>query len=334
MRACVVGAGMMGRNHVRVLGEMAGVELVAVADQDPANLHRVLRGREARGYTDHLELLAAEQVELTVVAVPTRSHEEVVEAALVAGSHVLVENPVAEDLDGAERMGKLADEAGLLVSVGHVERFNPAVLELRRRLAAGELGAVFQVTARRTGPFPSRVRDVGVVKDLAAHDVDVVHFALDSPFEFLFAQVARHVHTCHEDLVSAVGRLRNGAITVFDVSWLTPTKVRELTVVGEGGMFVADYLRQDLTLYRNGHHDDQLGPLSNFTGVSEGDMVRYAVERREPLRAELEAMTAAIRTAGPPPVPIREAAESLVVIDSMLRSADLDQPVRPAVGAR
>lgn len=321
---------MMGKNHIRVLGEMPSVELVAVADQDDATLQRVLRGRSTRGYRHYAELLETEDVELTVVAVPTRSHEEVACAALNAGSHVLVEKPVAETIDGAERMKKLSLENDLLVSVGHVERFNPAVLELRRRLAAGDLGSIFQVVARRTGPFPPRVRDVGVVKDLAAHDVDVVRFALDSPFEFLFAQVARHVHTSHEDLVSAVGRLRNGTITVFDISWLTPTKVRELTIIGEGGMFVADYLRQDLTLFRNGHQDEQLGPLTNFTGVSEGDMVRYAIERREPLRAELEAVTAAVRTGGPAPVPIDDAVESLLVIDCMLRSADLNMPLRPA----
>jgi predicted dehydrogenase len=319
----------MGRNHIRLLAELPGVELVAVAEESRRVREAALRGRSVRGYATCCDLFSEESVDVAVVAVPTRAHEEVACIAIGAGCHVLVEKPVADSITAAQRMQDAAAAAGLIISVGLVERFNPAVIELGRRIASGELGQVFQVMARRTGPFPPRVRDVGVVRDLATHDLDIVRFTIGSPFEFIFAQVARHVHTEHEDLVTAIGRLDNGVIAVFDVNWLTPTKVRELTVLAEGGMFLVDYLRQDLTKFRNGDVKADLGPLSALRGVSEGDMVRFAIDRVEPLRAELAAFVEAVRSGGAPPVPVGEAIESLALVDATLKSADLGLPVVP-----
>ena len=140
------------------------------------------------------------------------------------------------------------------LTVGHIERFNPAVVELQARLRAGELGRVFQVHARRVGPFPERVRDVGVVLDLAPHDIDVMRFLLDSEVARVQAETEQRINTEHEDMLAGVLRFANGVVGVLDINWLTPTKIRELSVLGERGMFVVDYLARELTFYENAHH--------------------------------------------------------------------------------
>lgn len=312
LRAGVVGLGMMGRNHVRVWDEqIPDVELVAVADPDADAVRRATQGRAMHGYADVGEMLAAESLDLLSVVAPTSLHLEVTLAALGAGVHVLVEKPIAVDRAEAERMIAAAHDARRLLTVGHIERFNPAIRELRRRLSAGELGRVFEVNATRLGPFPARIRDVGVVVDLAPHDLDVMRFLLGSEPVRLFAETEQRIHTEHEDLFVGVMKFANGAVGVLDINWLTPTKKRTLSVTGERGMYVADYISQDLVFYAN--------PAD--ASVAEGEMVRRHVERREPLVVELEAFARAVRDGGPPPVDPHEAMVALLLARTMVDAA-------------
>lgn len=327
LRVCVAGAGVMGVHHVVALGSMDDVVVTGVADSSEKRLQQAARGRSLTPYGDIEQMLEAETPDFVIVAVPTNQHEAVALQALDRGAHVLVEKPVASDVGSARRIQKKADDNGLLVSVGHVERFNPAVVALKRAIADGDIGEVFQVSARRTGPFPPRVADVGVIKDLATHDLDVISFVFDCTFDFVFAQQARHLHSTHEDLASVIGRLANGAIAVLDVNWLTPSKVRELRIIGEGGMYVVDYLRQDLTLFRNGGLEPGFDALAEFAGVSEGQVLRHVVARREPLLVELEAFVQAVRSGGPAPVSVEQGIEALLVADAILDSAERGERV-------
>ncbi|HET6379516.1 MAG TPA: Gfo/Idh/MocA family oxidoreductase [candidate division Zixibacteria bacterium] len=312
LRAGVVGLGMMGRNHVRVWDEaVEGVELVAVADPSPEALRRATHGRSLAGYADAAEMFAAERLDLVSVVAPTSLHRPIVEAALEAGIHVLVEKPIAATREEAEAMIEAARRAGRLLTVGHIERFNPAIRELRRRLADGELGRVFEISATRLGPFPARIRDVGVVVDLAPHDIDVMRFLLDADPVRLYAETEQRIHTEHEDLFVGVMKFANGAVGVLDINWLTPTKKRTLSVTGERGMYVADYIAQDLVFYAN--------PAD--ASVAEGEMVRRHVERREPLAVELEAFARAVRQGGPPPVDPHEAMVALLLARAMVEAA-------------
>ena len=328
LKACVVGAGEMGSHHINALSAMEGVALAGVSDGDEDRLRRAGRGRSFICYDDVARMLDELRPDFVIVSVPTDQHEAVALQCLEGGAHALVEKPVAENIESALRMQARAVDKGLLLTVGHIERFNPAVIALRQKLSEGVVGKVFQVVARRTGPFPPRVRDVGAIKDLATHDLDVIRFVFDSPFEFVFAQLARHLHSTHEDLASIVGRLENGAIASLDVNWLTPTKIRELRVVGEGGMYLVNYLRQDLTLYRNGELEPGFDAIATFAGVSEGEVVRHPIPRKEPLVAELEAFSQAILSGGPAPVPVSEAIEALRLAEAILGSAERNEPVR------
>lgn len=313
LRAGVIGLGSMGRNHVRVWGDdIRGVELVAVADPRAEAVRLASRGRSVRGYAEAATMLAEEELDLVSVVAPTSMHHELTLAALDAGAHVLVEKPIAATRAEAEAMMAAAAAGRRLLTVGHIERFNPAIVELRRRLQAGELGRIFQVRATRLGPFPDRIRDVGVVLDLAPHDLDVMRFLLGSDPVRIYAETEQRIHTDHEDLFVGVLKFGNGAVGLLDINWLTPTKQRTLSVTGEGGMYVADYLTQDLMFHAN--------PADG--SVEEGRSELRAIARREPLVAELEAFAAAVRHGGPPPVDPREALIALQLARALVEAAN------------
>lgn len=341
LRVAVVGLGMMGRNHLRVWeGAVDGVEVVAVADPDPGALARATAGRHVRGYEDAERMFAEEQLDLVSVVAPTSLHLPVTLAALRAGANVLVEKPIAATREEAVEMIAAADAAGRMLTVGHIERFNPAIRELRRRLAANELGRIFQITATRLGPFPARIRDVGVVVDLAPHDLDVMRYLIGSEPIRLYAETERRIHTEHEDLFNGIMKFENGVVGILDINWLTPTKKRTLTVTGERGMYLVDYITQDLVFYANPDapqtwvDPDAAERGAAVASVSEGEMTRRVIQRREPLAVELDEFARAVREGGPPPVEPRDAMIALLLARMMVESASTGQVVAgPALQA-
>jgi UDP-N-acetylglucosamine 3-dehydrogenase len=322
MRAAVIGVGAIGRNHARLYNEIEGVELVAVADSDAAAAARVGGQLHTRHYGDYRAMLEQEQLEAVSVAVPTMLHHQVALDCLAARLNVLVEKPIAATVAEGEAMIAAANKAGVKFTVGHIERFNPAIIELKRRLDAGEIGRVFQVHARRLGPFPARIRDVGVVIDLAIHDVDIMRYLIGSEVQRVYAETAQNLNTAHEDLLSGLLRFEGGTIGVLDINWLTPTKVRELMVTGEKGMFLASYLTQDLYYYENDYINAEWDTISNITGVSEGKMVRLRIDRKEPLRVELESFIRCIATDTAPVVSGADGLRALEVVQKIVEAGE------------
>jgi predicted dehydrogenase len=180
------------------------------------------------------------------------------------------------------------EAAGLTAGVGHIERFNPALQELRRRLEAGELGEVYQVVTRRQGPFPNRISDVGVVQDLATHDIDLTGWVTGQEYRSVASRTVCKSGRPHEDMVAVVGSLADGTMVSHLVNWLSPLKERFIAVTGTRGCFVADTLTADLTFHANGAVDTEWEALHSFRGTTEGDTIRYALAKREPLLVEHE----------------------------------------------
>jgi predicted dehydrogenase len=234
------------------------------------------------------------QPDLVVVVVPTILHFEVASYVLDRGINVLVEKPMTDTIEEALALIELAQMRGVKLAVGHVERFNPAVIEVKRRLVAGQLGQIFHLLARRLGPFPPRIRDVGVTLDLATHDIDIMRYLVDAEVERVYAETQRRVHNTYEDLLLGVLRFSNSAIGMLDVNWLTPTKVRELSITGEKGMYLLNYLTQDVYFYENDYTTTTWDTLRTLTGVSEGTMTRLKVQKAEPLRLEYENVITAL----------------------------------------
>jgi predicted dehydrogenase len=313
----------MGRNHARVLHDLAGVELVGVADSNLDAACQVAGAHATRGYVSLEELLAKEKPEAVTIAVPTENHHAAVMEALASGCHVLVEKPIAATLAQADELVAAARSASRVLAVGHIERYNPAVLELKRRLDDGQLGRVYQFDAQRLGPFPQRIRDVGVVIDLATHDLDLMRFLTGSEIVRVYAETRRKVHTTREDMVSGLLRIADGSVGLLQINWLTPTKIRQMTVTGERGMFRADYLTQDLFFHENAEAaDHNWEQITMLRGVSEGSMVKYVVQKREPLQSELAAFIKAV--AGEPAgiVSGEDGSEALRLALAMIESGD------------
>lgn len=329
MKAAVIGAGVMGSHHARVYAEMENLELCAIADPDATAAHKVAKRYRSPVYADYRELLDTEQIDLASIAVPTRLHKEIACEVMSRGIHVLVEKPLALSLEEGQDIIDAAERFGVKLAVGHIERFNPAVVEIKRRLEAQELGRIFQLHARRLSPFPGRVQDVGVILDLATHDIDVMRYLLNCDVERVFAETERKAHFSREDLVSALLRFSNGAIGVLDVNWLTPTKVRQLAVLGERGMFLADYLTQDVYWYKNRPASEGWETLTVFRGAWEGDMVKLHFHKKEPLRAELESFVAAVIEDRQPAVSGEDGLAAMALSMTLMESGEKCMPLAP-----
>lgn len=327
LRAGLVGLGMMGRHHARILSSLDGVDLVAVSDPmgDP---HGVAGGRDVLKSVDDLIKTG---VDYAMVAAPTAYHEELALKLADAGVHALIEKPLAVDTPAAQRITDAFAKAGLVGAVGHIERYNPALQQLRARLDNGDLGDVYQITTRRQGPFPARIADVGVIKDLATHDIDLTAWVSRSAYVSVSARTAHKSGRPHEDMVAAVCDLANGIITNHLVNWLTPFKERLTIVTGERGALVADTLTADLTFYANASVATEWDSVAAFRGVSEGDVIRYAFAKPEPLRVEHESFRDAVL--GKPGatdriVTMEQGLATVAVASAMLESAQRKETIK------
>jgi predicted dehydrogenase len=288
LRAGVIGLGMMGRHHSRVLSSLDGVELVG--HYDPSDdMPAQLSGRPVHRERDALLDLG---VDYCVIAVPTVYHLEVGRELASRGIHALIEKPVASDAPSSRELVDLF--ADLVGGVGHIERYNPAIRAMRQKLEEGVLGTIYQIATRRQGPFPGRIADVGVIKDLATHDIDLTAWVSQQSYVSINARTTHRSGRPHEDMLISVGTLSGGTIVSHTVNWLSPFKERTTIVIGEKGALVADTLTADLTYYENGLTHSDWASVSAFRGVSEGDIVRFALVKKEPLLAEHEAFRDAV----------------------------------------
>lgn len=293
-RALVVGLGVMGGYHLRVLGQIDGVEVVGGVDSSEE------RRAAARfpAFATIGEALRELKPDFACIAAPAAALPALAGEVLDAGLPVMVEKPTAADEADALALVEQARAAGLLLAVGHVERCNPAVIALKEKLDAGAIGSIYQLHARRLSPFPDRDSMLGVTLDLATHDIDVMRYLTGSEVARVFAETEQRLHDRAEDLIASTLRFDNGTTGLLEVNWLTPTKVRELTVTGERGTFVLNYLTQELSHYSHPTQSNEWDALRSMRGGGEGDMVRYALQRREPLRVQWEAFLAALDSGG------------------------------------
>jgi len=322
LKAAVIGVGSMGQHHARIYAELPGVELVGIADTDVAKCERLAHRYRLRSFADYHELLEETRPDAVSIAVPTSLHYKVALAAIERGVHVLIEKPIARTVDEAERLIIAAEQARVRLAVGHVERFNPVVIELKRRLAQGELGRILNFRAYRLGPLPMQIGDVGVVIDLATHDLDLMRYLTGSEITRLYAEVQHVLHLSLEDMLTGVLKFANGATGTLELSWLTPTKIRELYLTGERGMFLASLLSQDLFFFENGQFTDEGWPnLQILRGVGEGSMVRFRIQKQEPLRKELEDFVEAVRQTRSPTVKGEDGLIALKLAEDLIRSS-------------
>lgn len=284
LRAGLIGLGRMGRHHARVLRTLDGVRLVGALDPQ-GDLFRAADGIPLAADLDALIRIG---LDYAVLACPTLLHEPLGLVLAAAGIPTLIEKPLAGDPAAARRLADAFHSSGTPAAVGYIERFNPALIALRQRVQRGQLGDVFSVATNRTGPYPIRVTDVGVIHDLATHDLDLTAWLTNSHYTSISARTAYRSGRPNEDLLAAVGQLADGTITHHQVNWLSSLKSRTTTVTGDQGTLVADTLTSELTYWANNPEALQAAPPT-FRRATEGDTTHFALPQHDPLTSEHEA---------------------------------------------
>jgi len=325
LRLGLVGLGSMGRNHLRVISQHPDTILASVADPDPAALEAAVAGTGARGFADPLAMISQEELDGVVLAAPTTIHLALALAAIERGLSVLVEKPLAATVEDGLAIMAAARNRKVRVQVGHVERYNPAVLEMGRLLRAGWLSTIFAVTSRRAGPFPARIRDVGVTVDLGTHDVDMLSWIAGERPVRVYAETAQRLHASHEDLTFGLMHFPSGAIGFLDVDWLTPAKRRSLVALGEEGMFELDYLTQKLTFTRSNVERPQM--IGGYATTFTGDVADIPVQSIEPLRAQLDEFVRVLRTGERPYVDGEDGLWAVAIANALLTAASERRPI-------
>lgn len=297
----VIGVGRMGTNHARVLSELEGVRLQAICDADREAAERVGRRYLVSSIYNSVEdLLLKERLDAAVVATPTSEHLPVAELAVERGVHLLLEKPLASSIEECEQIISMAREHRVHVFTGHIERFNPVILQLKEFLDQEYLGELYYIETVRSGPFPKRLYGTknGVVIDLAVHDLDLVHF--------LFGRIA-HIYAHHiqtdtyqQDIYArTMFKTERGILGSSEFSWISPRKERSMSVYGDKGMLTGNLVDQEVWYYENG--DVSIDYSENYYQnviwgrVSEGKVIKFPIKKEEPLRNELNAFCSLIR---------------------------------------
>jgi UDP-N-acetylglucosamine 3-dehydrogenase len=336
LRAGLIGLGRMGRAHARILRQLDQVTLSAAVDPAGDPYHAA----DGIPVLADLDDLVAAGIDYAVLSCPTSLHEPLGIRLAAAGVPTLIEKPLAPDAAAALRLARAFDVASVPAAVGYIERFNPALAALRTRLHDGQLGEIFQISTRRTGPFPARITDVGVVQDLATHDLDLTSWVTAQHYTEIAARTAHLSGRPHEDLLAAVGVLNGGTIAHHLVNWLSPLKERTVIVTGVNGCLAADTLTADLTYWANGTDPAQRDALSAFRGVTEGDVTRYAIRKTEPLLAEHQAWRDTVLGVHASSTPLQHGVDAILVAQAALEAARtgttvhvpvLQTPAPPAV---
>lgn len=276
MRAGVIGIGAMGQHHVRIYSEMEDVELVGISDISKSRVNELSGQYGVKGYTDHMQLLK-QDLDVVSIVVPTTLHKLIGFDAINAGVNILMEKPIADTLENARELTDAAKSAGIKLMVGHIERFNPAVMKLKEIIESDVLGKIVSICTRRVGPYNPRIRDVGVILDIGVHDIDVISYLYGKRVNEVYAIAGANIHSM-DDHAAIMLRFDHEFSGLVEVNWLTPHKVRKLTAIGLKGVAYLDYLDQTLEV-----HDE--------------DWIRKAkIEKEEPLKKELEYFINAILT--------------------------------------
>ena len=296
LRVGVVGVGVMGSNHARVLSEMSGVQLVGIADPDRKQRDLVTRAVGCPAFSD-MDALLRSGIDAVTIAAPTHLHHDLALECIGRGVSLMVEKPIASNVAEARAIVAAARRAGVTLMIGHVERFNPAVESIKRWVKDED---ILSIAITRVGPFPPRMSNVGVVIDLAVHDIDLIRWFTESEIVEIQPQLSSAVAE-REDIALLQFRTASGVLAHINTNWLTPFKARNIHIATRDKYLIADLLTLQVT------------ECFGFQTDGSYSMRHLSVGYAEPLRAELVAFVNAVRRGETPPVTGEEGVASLEI---------------------
>jgi predicted dehydrogenase len=309
VRVGIIGVGIMGANHARVLSELPNVELAGVADPDRSQAVRVGKALDCDAFVDHRTLIDR-GIDAAVIAAPTHLHHSIALDCINAGVNVLVEKPIAPTVEEGRQIVAAARNKGVTLMVGHVERFNPAVQAIKQAIAGEK---ILSIAITRVGPFPPRMSNVGVVIDLAVHDIDLISWFTESKISEVQPQLSS-ARATREDIALLQFRTESGVLAHINTNWLTPFKARTVHVATQGKYVIGDLLTRQVT------------ECFGFQPDGSYSMRHLSVGHAEPLRAELSSFVNSIRSGGAPAVSGEEGVASLEVAIRCLSDSPFAAP--------
>jgi len=316
MRVGVVGVGAMGQHHARVYSELAedfDLELVGIADQDVERAEELADEYGYEGFYKDYKKLAEQDLDALTIAVPTTLHKDIALDFIESGSNVLVEKPIADTVENANEILDAAEEKDLTVVVGHIERYNPSVQKLKDVIDDGTLGSIMSISGKRVGPLAIRIRDVGIIIDLAVHEMDVISYLFGEKIQGVTAKAGNAKHPAGvEDYAQLMVDFDNGKSGMVETNWLTPHKTRQLTVVGTKGIAYLDYIDQSLVVHNSEWKKE------------------YMIEEREPLKNEVEDFLECCTNGGEPCVTGEDGLHVLKAAQCAKESSRKNQKVQVA----
>lgn len=315
LRTGVIGVGSMGQNHARVYSEIS--DLVGIADSNKRIAKEIASRFRTKWCTAYKELLKSD-VEAVTISTPTVTHYKVAMDAIRAGKHVLIEKPISDKVKNAKKIIDEAEREGVVLAVGHVERHNPIVKFTKERVERGEFGKVISVSARRVSSFPARIRDVGVIHDLGIHDIDVMRYIVESDVEKVYTLAGSSDKGRFEDYADILLKFRNGINGSIQVNWLTPMKVRIISLTCSKSFVTLNYTEQSIKISSSSL--GQIDTADLYHLPLEFDVQEISLRKQEPLKNELLDFLNAIEKGKEPLVTGDDGLKALEIADAALKS--------------
>ena len=315
LKTVVVGAGVMGQNHARVLNELS--QLAGICDTSEA-VGKPLAKRFGVPYFKHCQDAIKAGIDAAVIATPTITHKDIAIQFIEGGKHVLVEKPLANNVRDARDMVESAEQQGVVFGVGHIERYNPAVKYTKSAAQMGQFGKVITASAKRVSSYPGRISDVGVVIDLAIHDLDIIRYVTGAEVEAVFGAGGIQASGKHEDHADIMVMLSNGATGLVEVNWLTPMKIRKLALTCSLRYVEVDYVNQTVDISSSTATDVDTSDLSQIP--QEHDHRHITLKKQEPLKNELLDFLEAIEKKRKPLVTGEDGIEAVRIAQAALES--------------
>lgn len=289
IKAVIIGVGNMGKNHVRTYLGIDSVSLVAIADLNKVEGQKLADDHSIKYYEDYRKMILDEKPELVSVCVPTGFHYEVAKFCMENDCNVLLEKPIAMNYEHGEKLIDLAKNNKVKLFVGHIERFNPAVRKVKEMIKNGELGEITAIVARRVGGFPPQIKDADIAVDLAIHDIDIVNYLMeDIPEKVFVNKKSNHVEKRADSVEFFL--LYKKASAYIQANWITPVKIRTLSITGTEGYMEMDYITQKIQFYKSNYEKfhEKFNDFSDYImRFSEPDTITISVAKKEPLREEI-----------------------------------------------